>query len=74
MRLEVQTPTRMSQALSVTVEQDVFVWSHFLWVLFVLGLPTAVFAIWQYSFERERWSESDFAPAHYTAGAGGGDD
>jgi hypothetical protein len=65
LRLEVQTPAPSRLPLSVKVETDVFDSSHVLWVLLALGVPAALLALRQYSFERRRWSESDFAPSYY---------
>lgn len=65
LRLEVQTPAPSRLPVALQVEADVFVGSHLFWVLCALGVPAALLAFYQYSFERRRWSESDFAPAYY---------
>ncbi|MEY2930848.1 MAG: hypothetical protein RL033_1597 [Pseudomonadota bacterium] len=71
LRVELQTPER-SGRLALTLRQDVFVGSVLLLALAALGVPAIAFWLLQYAFERQRWSNSDFAPAGYASG--GGDD
>jgi hypothetical protein len=71
LRLELQTP-KTSGRLTLAMRQNVFMGSVLLLALAVLGVPALVFWLLQYAFERQRWSNSDFAPAGYASG--GGDD
>lgn len=69
LRLEVQSPTALSQLpLSVKVEQDVFPLSHLGWAFLLLAVPGTALGMYRWLFERFRWSESDYAPALYRAG------
>jgi hypothetical protein len=69
LRLEVQTSgPSMPPPLEVTVVENVFAVGQLGWVLLLLGVPGGLLAVAHYIFERSRWSESDFAPKHYTAG------
>lgn len=64
-RLEIQrgkgtTSAALSDRLvRVEVRQDVFRVSHVLLGLGAIGLPGLLFGIWQWSFERRRWRNSD---------------
>ena len=73
LRVELQTPER-SGWLDVELRQDVFVGSLLLVALVLLALPAAVLWLVQHSFERQRWSNSDFAPALYAGGSEDDDD
>jgi hypothetical protein len=70
LRLEVQTSGAPMLPLTVTVAENVFVAGQLGWVLALLVIPGALLAAIHYAFERERWSESDFAPGHYASGSG----
>ncbi len=72
LRIEVQTPEASRRALSLVVTEDVFPWSHFTTALLALAIPSALLLFYRWMFERARWSESDYAPAHY--GSSGGND
>jgi uncharacterized protein DUF4178 len=65
LRLELQTPLRPSGPLRLSVKQNVFPWSQLGWALLVLGLPAAALGLYQWNFERMRWSDSDYAPRVY---------
>lgn len=69
LRLELQTQRPSTLPLGVTVAEDVFAAGQLGWVLLLLGVPGALLFFAQYVFERSRWSESDFAPKHYTSGS-----
>ena len=56
--------------VQVTIRQGVFRFTHVFIVLILIGVPGLILAIWQWSFERRRWKNSDYAPK----GMGGGDD
>jgi Domain of unknown function (DUF4178) len=71
LRLEVQRPGRGYGKLSIAVSEGVLVWRHLLFACLALGLPALGFLLYQFYFERARWSQSSHAPAHY---ASGGDD
>jgi hypothetical protein len=71
LRLEVQTSGPSTRSLQATLVENVFAVGQLGWVLLLLGVPGGLLAIAHYIFERSRWSESDFAPKHYTSG---GDD
>jgi len=67
-RLEVARDTSRATApidLAVEVRQGVFRWAHLLALLIAIGLPGLGLALWQLSFERRRWRDSDFAPVQY---------
>jgi len=49
----------VDRALGVEVRQDVFRYSHFLLALGAIGVPGLLFGLWQWSFERRRWKNSD---------------
>jgi hypothetical protein len=68
LRLELQTPVRPSGAFRLRVTQNVFPWSQLGWALLVLGLPAAALGLYQWNFERMRWSDSDYAPHLYDVG------
>ncbi len=65
LRIELQTPAPVQLPLEIVVAQNVFPWSHFGWALLILGVPALCLGLYQWGFERQRWSESDFAPAVY---------
>lgn len=66
LRLEVQSERPLvSLPLRVTVEQDVFPSGNFGWAMLLLLIPSALLGFYQWSFERRRWSESDYAPGVY---------
>jgi hypothetical protein len=72
LRLEVQQPMfGMRDTVDVRIRQDVFRWRHALYALLVFAIPGLLLALWKWSFERKRWSESDHAP---TGLGSGGDD
>lgn len=71
LRIELQTPAPVQLPLEVLVEQNVFPASHLGWAFLLLAVPALCLGLWQWAFERQRWSESDFAPAVY---AGQSDD
>jgi hypothetical protein len=71
LRIELQTPAPLQLPLDILVEQNVFVWSQFGWAFLILSIPALCLGIYQWGFEKQRWSESDFAPGIY---AGQSDD
>lgn len=72
LRLEVQQPMLgLRDSVHVRIRQDVFRWRHALYALLAFGVPGLLLALWRWSFERRRWSNSDHAPAGL---ASGGDD
>ncbi len=73
LRVELQTPAS-SGRLTLGLRQGVFVGGTLLLALLALGLPAVVLALVQHGFERQRWSNSDFAPALYASGGSEDDD
>ncbi|KAB2898028.1 MAG: DUF4178 domain-containing protein, partial [Kofleriaceae bacterium] len=72
LRLEVQQPVLGHRdTIHVRIRQDVFRWRHALYALIAFAVPGLLLALWRWSFERRRWSQSDHAPAGL---ASGGDD
>jgi hypothetical protein len=45
--------------LRIEIRQDVFRTTHFLAALGAIALPGLLFGLWQWSFERRRWKNSD---------------
>lgn len=71
LRLEVQQPPGANvEQLDVTVRQGVFRFAQVIVALVLIGIPGLVLVLWQWSFERRRWKNSDYAPS----GLGAGDD
>lgn len=66
LRVELQTPAPVQLPLEIRVDQNVFPWSHFGYALLILAVPGLCLGLYQWGFERQRWSESDFAPALFT--------
>jgi hypothetical protein len=64
-RLELQRGKQTTSAalldrmLRIEIRQDVFRTGHFLLALGVVGVPGLLFGLWQWSFERRRWKNSD---------------
>ena len=72
LRLEVQQPAlQMRDSVDIRIRQDVFRWRQALYALIAFALPGVLIALWRFSFEKKRWSESDHAPPGLRSG---GDD
>jgi Domain of unknown function (DUF4178) len=71
-RLEVLQPSAGAiDRLELEVRQNVFRFLHVLMALLVIGVPGLLLVLWQWWFERRRWSNSDYAPSGLKSG---GDD
>jgi hypothetical protein len=71
LRLEVLQPSPPTvDRLRVKVYQGVFRFAHVIIALVLIAVPGLILTVWQWSFERRRWKNSDYAPS----GLKGGDD
>jgi hypothetical protein len=70
LRLEVQQPAAGAlHSIDVRVRQGVFRARHLLAAALFVLLPGLLLLVWQWSFERRRWSQSDHAPAWARGGS-----
>ncbi len=69
LRLDVQQPqASMRDSVDIRIRQDVFRWKHALLALILFAVPGLILAGWKWSFERRRWSQSDYAPSGLGSG------
>ncbi|MGE3807807.1 MAG: hypothetical protein AB7K24_24350, partial [Gemmataceae bacterium] len=48
--------------LTIRIEEGVFHWANFIWLLVLLSLPAGLMAIYHFHFETQRWQDSEYNP------------
>ncbi|MGB0037112.1 MAG: DUF4178 domain-containing protein, partial [Candidatus Acidiferrales bacterium] len=62
-------PGKGTIVYSVSLRRDVPVLSFFGWAFFALAFPALIIGLRAFSFERQRWSESDHPPISFNTGS-----